>query len=297
MKNTRDNPSRAALRAALPHTIPILAGFLFLGITYGVLVTTSGFPFYLPIIMAVVIFTGSMEFLMTSILLSAFHPVAVFATALMVCARHIFYGITMLPRYRGLGWKKYYLIYSCCDETFSINYSTEIPEEIDHGWFYFWVSFLDQIYWVGGAALGGIFGSFITLDTRGLDFVMTAMFVVIFLQQWEKDRSHAAEFIGLGASILCLLVFGPDRFIVPSMLVILLCLTIGRKKLEPVYSANAGNAQPADEESAFEQVPTYTGTAGNAQSADEKSAFEQVPKIGGSRRVDGNVSGEEPQNE
>ncbi len=297
MKNTRDNPSRAALRAALPHTIPILAGFLFLGITYGVLVTTSGFPFYLPIIMAVVIFTGSMEFLMTSILLSAFHPVAVFATALMVCARHIFYGITMLPKYRGLGWKKYYLIYSCCDETFSINFTTEIPEGIDHGWFYFWVSFLDQLYWVSGAAIGGIFGSFITLDTRGLDFVMTAMFVVIFLQQWEKDRSHAAEFIGLGASILCLLVFGPDRFIVPSMLVILLCLTIGRKKLEPVYSANAGNAQPADEESAFEQVPTYTGTAGNAQSADEKSAFEQVPKIGGSRRVDGNVSGEEPQNE
>ena len=273
MKNTRDNPSRAALRAALPHTIPILAGFLFLGITYGVLMTTSGFPFWLPIIMAVVIFTGSMEFLMTSILLSAFHPVAVFATALMVCARHIFYGITMLPKYRGLGWG------------------------IDHGWFYFWVSFLDQLYWVSGAAIGGIFGSFITLDTRGLDFVMTAMFVVIFLQQWEKDRSHAAEFIGLGASILCLLVFGPDRFIVPSMLVILLCLTIGRKKLEPVYSANAGNAQPADEESAFEQVPTYTGTAGNAQSADEKSAFEQVPKIGGSRRVDGNVSGEEPQNE
>lgn len=287
----------AALHAAFPHTIPIMAGFLFLGITYGVLMTTSGFPFWLPIIMAVVIFTGSVEFLMTSILLSAFSPLSAFVTALMVGARHIFYGITMLPRYRGLGWKKYYLIYSCCDETFSINYSTEIPEEIDHGWFYFWVSFLDQIYWVGGAALGGIFGSFITLDTRGLDFVMTAMFVVIFLQQWEKDRSHAAEFIGLGASILCLLVFGPDRFIVPSMLVILLCLTIGRKKLEPVYSANAGNAQPADEESAFEQVPTYTGTAGNAQSADEKSAFEQVPKIGGSRRVDGNVSGEEPQNE
>lgn len=287
----------AALHAAFPHTIPIMAGFLFLGITYGVLMTTSGFPFWLPIVTAVVIFTGSVEFLMTSILLSAFSPLSAFVTALMVGARHIFYGITMLPRYRGLGWKKYYLIYSCCDETFSINFTTEIPEGIDHGWFYFWVSFLDQLYWVSGAAIGGIFGSFITLDTRGLDFVMTAMFVVIFLQQWEKDRSHAAEFIGLGASILCLLVFGPDRFIVPSMLVILLCLTIGRKKLEPVYSANAGNAQPADEESAFEQVPTYTGTAGNAQSADEKSAFEQVPKIGGSRRVDGNVSGEEPQNE
>ena len=135
--------------------------------------TTSGFPFWLPIVTAVVIFTGSVEFLMTSILLSAFSPLSAFVTALMVGARHIFYGITMLPRYRGLGWKKYYLIYSCCDETFSINYSTEIPEEIDHGWFYFWVSFLDQIYWVGGAALGGIFGSFITLDTRGLDFVMS----------------------------------------------------------------------------------------------------------------------------
>ena len=273
MKKAQNNTSGAALKTAFPHTIPILTGFLFLGITYGVLMTTSGFPWWLPVVTAVAIFTGSMEFLMVSILLSAFNPLSAFVTALMVGARHIFYGITMLPKYRGMGWKKYYLIYSCCDETFSINYSTELPEGIDRGWFYFWVSFLDQAYWAGGVALGGIFGSFITLDTRGLDFVMTAMFIVIFLQQWEKDRSHIAEYIGIGGSVLCLLFFGPDRFIVPAMLVILLALTVGRRKLEPAYPAASANAQDNGGSAATETA----SAAGDAQPADADSLPEREP--------------------
>lgn len=257
----KKSASITALRTAFPYTVPILAGFLFLGITYGVLMTTSGFPWWLPVVTAVAIFTGSMEFLMVSILLSAFNPLSAFVTALMVGARHIFYGITMLPKYRGVGRKKYYLIYSCCDETFSVNYSTELPEEIDRGWFYFWVSFLDQAYWVGGVALGGIFGSFITVDTRGLDFVMTAMFIVIFLQQWEKDASHAAEYIGTGGSILSLLLFGPDRFVVPAMLVILLALTLGRKKLEPAYSDRAETKNGTGRMTSPEE-PAGTGSQG-----------------------------------
>ena len=125
------SPAVAALKAAFPHTIPIFAGFLFLGMTYGVYMRTSGFSFWYPMIMSVVIFGGSLEFVATSMLLAPFAPVQVFLMAVMIQARHLFYGISMLDRYKGTGWKKPYLIYAMCDETFSVNYTAEIPEGVD----------------------------------------------------------------------------------------------------------------------------------------------------------------------
>lgn len=135
---------KSALRFAFPKTIPVLTGYVFLGITYGILMTMNGFPVWLPILTALVIYTGSMEFLLTDILLSSFNPLSAMATAFMVGARHLFYGISMLSKYRNMGWKKFYLIYTTSDETFSVNYSMDVPENIDRGWTYFWVSFLDQ---------------------------------------------------------------------------------------------------------------------------------------------------------
>lgn len=231
---------KSALRFAFPKTIPVLTGYVFLGITYGILMTMNGFPVWLPILTALVIYTGSMEFLLTDILLSSFNPLSAMATAFMVGARHLFYGISMLSKYRNMGWKKFYLIYTTSDETFSVNYSMDVPENIDRGWTYFWVSFLDQMYWVAGAAIGAVFGSFITIDLDGLDFVMTAMFIVIFLGQWEKDGKrlkavlidHVPEFIGIFGSIAALMVFGPDRFIIPAMVIILVLLLAFRKPLE-----------------------------------------------------------------
>lgn len=230
MHTKKTQTAASAFRAAFPLTIPVMAGYLFLGMTYGILMVTSGFPVYYPILTAVIVYTGSMEFLLVSILLSPYHPAACFLTALMVGARHLFYGISMLDRYKGTGWKKFYLIYTTSDETFAVNYSAAIPEGIDRGWFYFWVSLLDQIYWVAGAALGALSGSQITFNTRGLDFVMTAMFVTIFLNQWVRDRErgHASELIGVLGALLCLLLFGPDRFMIPAMGVILAALTILR---------------------------------------------------------------------
>ncbi len=143
-----------------------------------------------------------------------------------------FYGIAMLDKFKGLGWKKPYLIYGMCDETFSINCSAEIPEGIDRGWFYFFVTLLNQFYWVASATLGGVLGSFIHFNTEGLDFVMTAMFVVIFLEQWLKEKHHASEWIGLAASVGCLLLFGADNFLVPTMICILAALTALRRPLE-----------------------------------------------------------------
>ena len=222
---------KKALFAAFPNTIPILAGFLFLGMTYGIYMNVSGFSFWYPCLMSLTIFAGSVEFVAVNLLLGAFHPIQVLAMTLMLNARHLFYGISMLDRFRGLGLKKIYLIFGMCDETFSINYTAEIPPDVDRGWFMFFVTLLNHLYWFAGATLGGIFGSFITFNTEGLDFVMTAMFVVIFLEQWLKEERHESSILGIGLSILSLIAFGADGFLIPAMLSILAVLTLLRKPL------------------------------------------------------------------
>ena len=228
----RSKEIRRAFRYAFPHTIPIFAGFWFLGITYGVYMHVSGFSFVYPMLMSMTIFTGSMEFVTANMLLGGFHPLQAFVMAILIGARHLFYGISMLDKFRGMGWKKFFLIYGMCDETFSINYSAEIPQDVDRGWFMLFVTVLNYLYWVTGATIGGLFGSLIHFNTQGLDFAMTAMFVVICMEQWIKDKKHTSQFVGLGASVLCLIVFGADSFMVPTMLVILFFLTILRRKRE-----------------------------------------------------------------
>ena len=223
---------KKALFAAFPNTIPILAGFLFLGMTYGIYMNVSGFSFWYPCLMSLTIFAGSVEFVAVNLLLGAFHPIQALAMTLMLNARHLFYGISMLDRFRGLGLKKIYLIFGMCDETFSINYTAEIPPDVDRGWFMFFVTLLNHLYWFAGATLGGIFGSFITFNTEGLDFVMTAMFVVIFLEQWLKEERHESSILGIGLSILSLISFGADGFLIPAMLSILAVLTLLRRPLE-----------------------------------------------------------------
>ena len=220
------------LKAAFPHTVPILAGFLFLGMTYGIYMNVSGFNFVYPMLMSMTIFAGSVEFVTVNLLLGSFDPVQAFVMALMLNARHIFYGISMLDKFKGTGLKKIYLIFGMCDETFSVNYTADILKDVDRGWFMFFVTLLNQIYWVSGATLGGIFGSFITFDTKGLEFVMTAMFVVNFLEQWLKDKNHFPALIGLGLSVLSLAVFGSSNFMLPAMFAILAALTILRKPFE-----------------------------------------------------------------
>lgn len=221
-----------ALKAAFPSTIPIMTGFLFLGLSYGIYMNSCGFSFLYPMFMSMTIFAGSMEFVTCNMLLGAFAPLQSFVMTLMVNARHIFYGISMLDRFKGLGPKKIYLIFGMCDESFSINYTANIPEDVDRGDFMFFVTLLNQLYWVIGSTLGGLLGSLITFNTKGIDFVMVAMFVVIFLDQWLKDKNHINSLVGLIISIVCLVIFKADNFILPSMICILLVLTLIRKPLE-----------------------------------------------------------------
>ncbi|MCJ7833954.1 azaleucine resistance protein AzlC [Cuneatibacter sp. NSJ-177] len=223
---------RKALRAAFPYTIPIFAGFWFLGLTYGIYMNVSGFSFWYPMLMSLTIFAGSVEFVAVNMLLGVFNPLQALAMTLMVNARHLFYGVSMLDRYRNTGGFKPYLIFGMCDETFSINYTARIPEDVDRKWFFFFVTLLNHFYWFSGATLGGLFGSLIHFNTEGLEFVMTAMFVVIFMEQWLKEKNHTASLLGLGLSLLCLVAFGPENFIIPAMAAILCVLTPLKKQLE-----------------------------------------------------------------
>ena len=232
MHTTQFSACRRALLCAFPYTIPIFAGFWFLGLTYGIYMNVSGFSFLYPMLMSLTIFAGSMEFVTVELLLGAFNPLQAFAMTLMINARHLFYGISMLDKFRGTGLKKLYLIFGMCDESFSINYTASIPRDVDRGWFMFFVTLLNHLYWFSGSTLGGLFGSLIHFNTEGLDFVMTAMFVVIFIEQWLKDKRHTSALAGTGISLLCLLIFGPDNFIIPAMLAILAALTLLRKPLE-----------------------------------------------------------------
>ena len=221
-----------ALKAAFPQTIPIFTGFWFLGMAYGIYMNASGFSFVYPLCMSLLIYGGSLEFVAVEMLLSPFAPLQTFIMALLIQARHLFYGLSMLDKFKGLGWKKYYLIFGMCDETFSVNCSADIPEDVDRGWFYFWITLLNQFYWSAAATTGGIVGSLLKIDTSGISFVMTAMFVVIFLEQWLKEKEHSASLIGLAVSVLCLVIFGPDSFMIPAMVLIVGLLALLRKPLE-----------------------------------------------------------------
>ncbi|KAA6461367.1 MULTISPECIES: azaleucine resistance protein AzlC [Bacillus cereus group] len=232
MKNR--NQIRIAFRAAFPYTIPIFAGFVFLGIAYGIYMNSLGFSAIYPILMSLIIFAGSMEFIAANLLLVAFNPIHALFLTLMVNARHLFYGISMLDKYKGTGKKKFYLIFGLCDESFSINSTVDIPKGVDKGWFMFFVTLLNHLYWGIGAAIGGILGSLVHFNTKGLDFVMTALFVVIFVEQWMREKKHYSALVGLGLSIFSLIIFGGNNFIIPAMIMILLVLTILKKTIENI---------------------------------------------------------------
>lgn len=223
---------KKAFRAALPYSLPICIGFLFIAMSYGFMMRSKGFSVFYPMAMSALIFAGSMEFVAVELLLSSFAPLHAFFLTLMVNARHLFYGISMLDKYKGLGWKKPYLIFGMCDETFSINCTVTPPADVDRGWFMFFVTLLNQAYWVAGATLGALLGSFLRFDTTGIEFVMTALFTVLFVNQWQEARDHRPALTGLGCAALCLAVFGSDSFMLPAMALIIVRFLMSAKKTQ-----------------------------------------------------------------
>lgn len=216
-----NNKYTQAFKAAFPLTLPICAAFLFLGISYGFYICSKGFSPWYPFFTSALVYAGSMEFLLVTMLLSPFNPLYCFFMAFMINSRHLFYGLTMLEKYKGIGLKKFYLIFGMCDESFAINCSADIPEGIDKGWFMTFVTMLNQIYWVAGATIGGILGSSLNINTKGLDFALVALFTAIFVSQWQATENHTPAILGIAIPLLCLVLIGPQSFIPLAMLLLL----------------------------------------------------------------------------
>ena len=227
---TKTNLS-AALRAAFPHTIPIMTGYLAVGLAYGVLMASKGYNALWSGFVSAFAFCGSMQYVAITLLTSAFDPVQAFLLSLMVNARHLFFSLALLPKYRDAGRLKYFLIYTLSDENFSLSSSVEPPEDIDPPLFYFAMSFLTWLYWVVFSMLGGLVGSLLTFDATGIDFALTALFVVLFIEQVTKRENQASGGIGLVCSVAALAVFGADNMVIPAMALTMAVLLLGRRKL------------------------------------------------------------------
>lgn len=211
---------------AFEKSIPVMVGYLFLGAAYGILMETNGYGIGWVFAMSVCVFAGSLQYASIPMLVSGVHPLYAFLMALMINARHLFYGISMLGRYHNMGKKKLYLIFGLTDETFSVVCDEHVPAYMDEGKVYVLITLFHQCYWVLGSVFGCLAGGFLTFDSTGLDFALTALFVVIFTSQWMEQKKHAPAITGLFASFLCLQIFGPNTFIIPSMALILIVLII-----------------------------------------------------------------------
>lgn len=219
-------------KAAFLKTLPIMAGYLLLGFGFGVLLAAKGFAFWWAPLMSLVIYAGAMQYVAVDLLASGAPLLACAAMTLLINARHLFYGLSMLTKYQDMGRTKPYLIFAMTDETYSLICYQEAPEGLDRRRYFFLISLFNQLYWIVGGTLGALLHKLLPLDFRGVEFSMTAMFTVIFLEQWLSARNKLPQVVGLGCALLCLLLFGPQHFLLPAMGSMLLCLLLLRDRLE-----------------------------------------------------------------
>ena len=223
--------TRREFTAALRTSAPIMVTFLVLGAGYGILMQKHGFGPLWSLLSGVAVFSGTVQFVSISLLAGGSILMAAL-TAFMVAARHIFFSISMIGRYSGEGRRKWYLYYALCDETYAVLSADAIPPDVNPGGYRLLVTLFNQSAWVLGSFLGGWSGMLLTFDSTGIDFAMTALFATVFLQQWIDSKCHIPAVLGLGATLLCRLIFGREIFLIPAMLIILGVLLVMRKKIE-----------------------------------------------------------------
>ena len=214
---------------AFKQSVPIMAGYIVLGMGFGVLLESKGYGVLWAIAMSVFIYAGSMQYVAINLITGGASLIATALMMLMVNARHLFYGISMLDKYKNTGKYKPYLIFALTDETYSLVCSGKIPEGVDRNKYYFLVSLFDQVYWVIGSVIGSVVGSVLNFNTAGIDFSMTALFLVVFVEQWKSTKDHASAITGVAVSVVCLLIFGAGNFVIPSMSNITVILLLMRK--------------------------------------------------------------------
>ncbi len=216
-------------RFAFKQTIPVLCGYIFLGIAFGLLLQQAGYNFIWAFLISTFVYAGSMQFVLISFLGSGIGLLSVVLMTLSVNSRHMFYGISFIDKFKNMGKRYPYMVYSLSDETYSLLCGTNVPENMNENNVLFLISLLDQIYWVAGSVIGAALGSIIPFDITGIDFAMTALFVVIFVEQWLSGKSHFPAVFGFISGLICLIVFGPNKFILPSLIICVLGLTIWGK--------------------------------------------------------------------
>ena len=213
------------LKTAFLDTLPVMAGYLVLGMGFGVLLESKGFGVLWAFCMSLFIYAGSMQYLAVSMLSPGVSLVSAAVTTLMVNARHLFYGVSMVDKYKNTGKRKPYLIFALTDETYSLVCDGEHSDD-----YYLLVSLFNHFYWVAGSVLGSLIGSFLSFNTNGIDFALTALFLTVFTEQWLSQKRHRYAVIGVSASVVCLILFGAENFLIPSMALIAVTLLILSKK-------------------------------------------------------------------
>ena len=221
---------KKTLQLAYKKSLPVMAGYVVLGIGFGILLKDAGYGLIWSFLMGLTIYAGAMQYVTVPLLTSGASLITVALTTLMVNARHLFYGLSMIDKYKTAGRKKPYLIFSLTDETYSLLCGDQIPEGADRHWYQFFVSVFDHLYWITGCVVGSLLGTVIPFDTAGIDFSMTALFVTVFVEQWLTAKNHWPAIIGLVASVLCLLIFGADSFLIPTMITVTFALLLLRGK-------------------------------------------------------------------
>lgn len=219
--------TKHTVKTAFLDTIPVMTGYLFLGFGFGIIMQQNGYGVLWALAMSLFIYAGSMQYVGVGLLTGGASLAAAALTTLMVNARHLFYGISMIDAYKGAGKKKPYLIFALTDETYSL-VSRKLPDGVERITYCFWVSLFDQCYWVVGSALGGLAGQ-LPLDFTGIDFALTALFVTIFVEQWLSTKNHLPALVGVGSAAACLMLFGADSFLIPAMILIAAILMMLRK--------------------------------------------------------------------
>ncbi len=217
---------KQTIKLAFVKSLPVMAGYIVLGIGFGILLKDAGYGLFWSFLMSFTIYAGSMQYVAVPLLTSGASLLTVALTTLMVNARHLFYGLSMIEKYKGAGKKKPYLIFSLTDETYSLLCDDNIPQGVERHWYQLLVSLFNQSYWILGCVLGSLVGTIFHFDTAGIDFSMTALFVTVFVEQWLTTKNHWPAIVGLVASVLCLLVFGADDFLLPTMIVITFALLL-----------------------------------------------------------------------
>lgn len=231
LKHSRKNTSLIRLlKKAFVSTLPVLAGYIVLGIGFGILLSAKGYGALWAFFMSVFLYSGSMQYLAVDLLAEGATLITTALVTFMVNARHLFYGISLVDKYKGAGKKKPYMIFALTDETYSLVCNQELGDDpkSTHTYFLF-ISILDHIYWICGCVIGDLLGQIIPFSVEGIDFVLTALFVTIFVEQWKSTKDHISALIGVVCSVICLLIFGSDGFLIPSMIAITLALTVLKK--------------------------------------------------------------------